>query len=142
MIDRLTDTGSLPILERMLQFAGARHRLIAHNVANIDTPDFRPVDVDPEVFQSRLDEAIESRRARGGRGGLDLRSGGGLEFAERGVVLRPEPAGDNVLFHDLNDRDLERMVQDLVENFMSFRLAADLARGQYDTLRTAIAGRL
>lgn len=142
MINQLTDSGSLPALERMMQFAGARHRLIAHNVANVDTPDFRPLDVDPAEFQARLADAIEAREARGGRGPLELRSGGAIAFARHGVELRPEASGDNVLFHDLNDRDVERMVQDLVENFMSFRLAADLARGQYEKLRTAISGRV
>ena len=144
MIDQLTNADAMPVLERMLQFAGQRHRLIVNNIANIDTPGFRPQDVDPAEFQAHLAEAIDDRRAaHGARGGdLALRSGQAFEVTGEQLVLRPDAAGDNLLFHDQNDRDVERIMQGMVENFIAFRAAAQFMRGRLELLNTAISERV
>jgi flagellar basal-body rod protein FlgB len=139
MIDGLTSGGSLPVLERLLQFAGERHRLIVHNIANLDTPGFRPADVSLRGFQEQLGAAIDRRRRAGGA--LRLEGSPEVEVRPQGLLLHPRPSGDNLLFHDGNDRDLDRTMQDLVENFMAFRAAAELVRGQFNLLDSAIAGR-
>ena len=38
MIDGLTSSEGIATLERLVQFAGQRHRLIVNNIANFDTP--------------------------------------------------------------------------------------------------------
>lgn len=144
-ISDLTTSGAIPALEASVSFAAQRQRLIAHNIANIETPEFRPLDVSPREFQGALREAVERRRARtgGSFGALDLRSSEGLEAREGGGFrLRPRESGRGVLFHDRNDRDLERTMQELAENAAAHRVATDLLRSQYATLRTAITGRL
>jgi flagellar basal body rod protein FlgB len=47
-IERLLNEGNSPLLERMLQFTAARHRLIAKNVVNLDTPGYRQKDLSVE----------------------------------------------------------------------------------------------
>lgn len=131
MINGLTNAGALPVLERLVQFAGARHRLIVSNIANLDTPGYRPVDVSVKGFQSALGEAIDERRAH-------PRPGAELDRIE----LAPEPVGENILFHDGNDRDLERTMQHLVENFMTFRFASEMLRSRFDAINTAIRERI
>lgn len=135
MIGGLTNGEAIPVLERVMQFAGARHRLIAHNIANIDTPGFRPVDLSVEAFQARLGQAIDRQRA----GDTAMEEAGTLR---RASGMRPAPSGENILFHDQNDRDLERITQDMVENFMVFRAAAEFLRGQFDLIDTAIRERI
>ena len=144
MIDGVTNADSLPVLERLVQFAGQRHRVIVNNIANLDTPYFRPSDVSVEDFQARLGAAIDERRDRhGSRGGaLEPESSRGVEFRPNRMILNPEPIGDNILFHDQNDRDAERITQSLVENFMTFRMAAELLRNRYDLINTAIRERV
>jgi flagellar basal-body rod protein FlgB len=144
MIDGLTNADSIPALERLVQFSGARHRILVHNVANLDTPGFRPVDVSVEAFQSKLGAAIDERRERRGNGGgpLEPESSGEVRFGANRLDLQPRPTGDNILFHDGNDRDPERLMQGLVENFMAFRTAADLLRSRFDLINTAIRGRI
>jgi flagellar basal-body rod protein FlgB len=145
MIDGVTNSDSLPVLERMVQFAGQRHRLIAHNIANLDTPGFRPADVSVSGFQAQLGEAIDARRAAFGNlgGPLALEASEEITFDERdSIVLHPQSAGDNILFHDRSDRDLERTMQGLVENFMSFRFAAEMLRSRFDLINTAIRERI
>lgn len=146
MIDGVTNGDALPALERLMQFAGQRHRIIANNVANLSTPNFRPVDVSVEAFQKQLAKAIDVRRAGGrtdgSRNDLPLESTSQVEVTAGGLILNPEPTGDNLLFHDGNDRNMERVMQSLVENFMTFRTAAQLLQSRFNLLNTAIRERM
>lgn len=58
------------------------------------------------------------------------------------MILHPEPVGENILFHDGNDRNVERVMQSLVENFMAFRASAQLLRSRLNIISTAIRGHL
>ena len=144
MIHDLTNSESIPILERVMQFTGQRQRIIANNIANLSTPGFRPVDVSVEDFQAQLAHAVEDRRtnSNGGAAELSIESTREVAFDEDGMTLRPSPTGDNLLFHDQNDRDVERIMQDLVENFMAFRTAAQFLRSRFDLISIAIRERI
>ena len=144
MIDGVTNADGVGVLERVIQFAGQRHRLIVNNIANLSTPGFRPKDVSVEAFQQQLGEAIDARRAGSGASGGDLPFEDSQEVTIRrdGMVLHPRPIGDNILFHDGNDRNVERHMQDLVENFLAFRTAAELLRSRFDLINMAIRERI
>jgi flagellar basal-body rod protein FlgB len=143
MIDALTNSSAIPVLERAMQFAGQRHRLITNNIANLSTPGFRPQDVSVAEFQSQLASAIDARRAAGdSTKELPLRSTEQVEVTPDELVLHPEAAADNILFHDGNDRDVERIMQDLVENFMTFRATAQLLKNRFELLNMAIRERM
>ena len=43
---------TIPALEQTMMFAQRRHELLAGNVANIDTPDYRSRDLDLGDFQN------------------------------------------------------------------------------------------
>lgn len=144
MIDGVTNAGSIGVLERLVQFSGGRHRLIVHNIANLSTPHFRPVDVSVKDFQAQLGRAIDRRRAEHSSGGgqLDLASTRQVKVTEGGLDLNPAPLGENILFHDGNDRNPERIMQSMVENFITFRAAADLLRSRFNLINTAISERV
>jgi flagellar basal body rod protein FlgB len=57
------------------------------------------------------------------------------------VELRPEVLADNILFHDGNDRSVERLLQRVTENVYAFRAASQLLRGQFETINAAIRER-
>ncbi len=144
LIDEVTSSGAMPALEMMVRFAGSRQRVLAHNIANIDTPNFRPMDVSPGGFQAALAEAVERRRAAtGGESGqLEWKETSEVRAGADGFLeLTPKTASGNILFHDRNNRDLERTMQDLVENVTVFRAAIDLMRGRTELLRQAISER-
>lgn len=169
MLEGLTNSEGIPALQRMMQFAGQRHRVILNNIANLSTPGFRPSDVSPEAFQQQLAEAIDRRAARAdfsqnpaqvvgidgqalgigsftshsrAQDALPLRSTREVETMGDRLILHPTPTGDNILFHDGNDRSVERVMQDLVENFLAFRTAAQLLRSRIEILNTAISQRV
>ncbi len=140
MIQGLFDGGATPVLERMVQFTSARHRLIAHNIANLSTPRFRPRDISVEGFQAQLGEAIDRRRATRGvfNGPLKIKDSRSVRMGRDRVELTAEQTGDNVLFHDQNDRSMEHQMKALAENAMAHNTAIELLKNQFDLLRSAI----
>lgn len=149
LISDLLHDGATPALEAMVRFAAARQRMIAHNIANISTPNFRQSDADPAQFQAQLRRAIETRRRAGGSGG----GGGALRLGTDGparqgpdgtLTLVPSRSREsrNILFHDRNNRGIEQLMADQAENLAVFRVASDLLRSRHETLRAAIAERV
>ena len=61
-IERLINQGNAPLLERTLEFTAQRHRLIAENVVNVDTPGYVQRDMSLEKFQGLLRRRVEDRR--------------------------------------------------------------------------------
>jgi flagellar basal-body rod protein FlgB len=149
MFADLANSGPMPVLSAMMRFTGQRQKLIANNIANLDTPFYQQQDVAPGAFQSALAAAVDRRRSVGredaslgeveGKGFL-LAPGGQLTLdplrAARGNV-----ASRGVAYHDRNNRDMEGLMQDLAENALAFRLASDLYRKHNDILRVAITQR-
>lgn len=140
----ISNSGATPYLQRLMQFAWKRNTLLQDNVANLDTPGYRPVDVSTEGFQ----DAMKAARARQMGGGTPVVRGSGvfadtreIAFEAAGIQLSPQPSHENLLFHDDNDRNLERVMQDVSENVLMFRLASELFRREHDMLRSAIRER-
>jgi flagellar basal-body rod protein FlgB len=145
VLAEILNSGAIPALEASLRFAGARHRLIAHNIANLDTPGFIQKDVPPAAFQKALSEAIDRRRQRLGGMAGDLELNGGRDFAPGqggALTLHPQAPIGGILFHDRNNRDLERLMQDHAENAAVYRMSAELLRSRYQMLREAISERV
>ncbi len=149
MLADINNSGSMPALEQMLRFAGARQRLLAHNIANIDTPDFIPLDVSPARFSAELREALDRQQAtKGPHGHTHVGDNLAPAYSEVQIgndgqwTLNPHTASGNILYHDRNNRDLERMMQALAENQLAYKTAADLLKRENDMLRTAISGRV
>lgn len=142
----LVSDGGIDVLERSIQFASARQRIIAHNIANISTPHFRPADVSVPDFQQALAKAIDDRRAThpGVRSVTPFQPGDTKEvrFRPDRLDLSPRPTGEGILFHDRNDRDLEGLMRDLTENTFAHRTAIELLRARFAVLQTAIRERI
>lgn len=140
-LDRLLESRTRSALELAARFTEQRHKVLAENVANVDTPDYRTRRLDATAFQSALQSAIgESRRAGNER--LELRSaqvstGANGELRTTPVV---EPAS-NVLHHDGTNARLESLMTDAQQNALSHSLSMSLLRGKFDSLLTAIRGR-
>ncbi len=144
-ISELATADAIPALEATVRFASARQKMLAHNIANIDTPDFIQRDVSPAEFQQVLGRAIDERRERWGghRGELGFSSTRAIRADDHdGFRLEPVEPRKGLLFHDRNNRDLERLMQDSVENVGAHRVATELLKSRYDQLRTAISGRI
>ncbi|MCC6660104.1 MAG: hypothetical protein IT437_04380 [Phycisphaerales bacterium] len=140
----LLSADAIPALEMTARFAAQRQGILAHNIANLETPNFRPVDASPAEFQRMLGRAIDDRRERGGglrwRDSREVVHAGGRDPYE--LRLSPRTPSGNVLFHDRNNRDEVRLMQDLVENAGVFRIATDLLRTRYQLVNNALGERV
>lgn len=144
MIKGMFSYGSMPVLERMIEFTSARQELIAHNIANLDTPYYKPIDLDPAKFQAQLRDALDDRSGRPNpmRRPLELRGSDQVEVRDGSMSFTPHQQNENILFHDQNNRDVERTMQDLVENTLTHRTSVELLKSEFDLLRTAIRERV
>lgn len=143
MIQGMLNSGAIPALQRLVQFTGARHKVLTNNIANLSTPYFKPADLDTKAFQATLADAIDRRRstAQPLTGELQMRNTTQIEFRPDGIDVQPSATNDNILFHDQNNRDLERTMQRLAENTLTHNAAIELLRSEFDMMRTAIRER-
>jgi len=138
----LSGHGSIPVLERALSFTEQRHKVIAHNIANIDTPFFKEKDLDVREFQAALVEAIEEQKATGKPFRMSSRSNVGEDSAGRVWTTPVETGRGNGIRHDQSTISVDRLMAKLAKNTMMHNTLADLLAKQYRLLRSAIRLRL
>ena len=143
-IKGMLDGGALPVLERFTQFTAKRHKVLAHNIANLSTPFFKPGDLSVDNFQAALGDAVDKRRHQMNPtgGSLRIRNTRQVSFHEDGMRANATPANENIMFHDQNNRNLERTMQNLAENTLSHNMGIELLRNQFELLKTAIRERM
>ena len=107
MLDRVAGQ-----LERYMDLLSARQKLVAANIANLDTPGYNTRDLD---FQG------------------EFQSAAGLTPEVVQVAGLP-------VKNDGNDVNLDRESRLLAENALRFQLASSLMRAQIHTLESAING--
>jgi flagellar basal-body rod protein FlgB len=128
-IDRLLNQGSAPLLEQMLHFTTARHRLIAQDVVNISTPGYKQKDLSLEKFQQMLSDRAE--QADGG-------APGATNFAD--IQSEVENPHRGILFHDGQTRSMEQLMSDQSKNALMHNLAIELLRHQFQIMQMALKG--
>ena len=55
---------TIPLLEKIARFADRRQDVLTANIANIDTPNYKRLDLPLEAFQRALREAIATGQSR------------------------------------------------------------------------------
>jgi flagellar basal-body rod protein FlgB len=119
--------GGLPLFEALkhrMSWHHARQRVLGENVANADTPGFRPMDVKPPV-----QEKAALRLAMTAPAHLSL---GGAEAPGSGRAQRFEttPSGNAV--------NLEDEMMKVAQNNQDYQLAASLYQRSMALMKTAI----
>src|SRR3954452_11988909 len=130
-IERLLNQGNGPLLEQMLKFTAARHKLIAENVVNISTPNYRQKDLSLEKFQGMLQDRVRVK---------DEAPPGSVGFGDINAEL--EHPTNGILFHDGNNRSIEQLTTDQAKNAMMHNLVVELLRKQYASLESALKERV
>ncbi len=96
MLENLT---LLDLASGMARHATARHRVIAENVANADTPGYRARDV--KDFQAIVKESFTARATRPGHAGFGAGFGDGARAPQTfELALPPSPNGNTVNIED------------------------------------------
>lgn len=128
-VERLLAQTNAPVLEQVVRFTAARHRLIAENIANIDTPGYRQKDLSVSAFQRALSERIDQRR----QGRVDSIGPIDLDMLER---------RDNILFHDGGNRSMEQLATEQAKNALMHNVAIEFLRRQYQSMENALRERV
>jgi flagellar basal-body rod protein FlgB len=136
MLPNLFAGTSIPALGEVLNFAQARHTVLAGNVANVNTPGYRLRDLSEAEFQQRLKDAM-TRPASS-----DLRSTS-LAAAEPGDEMRGvRESLENLIYHDDTNIDLEKQVAEMTKNHLLHNFALTVMTDQFKLLETAISERV
>jgi flagellar basal-body rod protein FlgB len=114
---------TISALEQMAAFTEARQKVIAENVANVDTPGYQHKKVDLAGFQQALAEAMRN----GAADGLPRASNDQVRYDEFG--------------HDGTNGQIEKDMTDMADNQMLHQVATSLIQHHYRMLETAIRGR-
>lgn len=128
-LDNLMNQGNAPMLERVLQFTQARHRLLAENIVNVDTPGYQQKDLSLDRFESLLADRVKTRQTNGAARFDDIRT-------------EIENPSSGILAHDGNNRSMEQLMTDQAKNALMHNVAIELLRKQYSALTMALQERV
>jgi flagellar basal-body rod protein FlgB len=126
-LSRLVNEGPEPVLEQMLRFTEARQGLLAENVANVSTPNYRQKDLSVDKFQQMLRDRVEQQQSAGP---------GATSFDDVSAAVENPRRG--ILFHDGNNRSMEELMSDNAKNALMHNLVVELLRRQYQTMNMAL----
>jgi flagellar basal-body rod protein FlgB len=137
MLSGLFNSTTIPALGEVLNFAQARHTVLAGNIANVNTPGYRLRDLSQSEFQQRLKEAITASRAAA------QPLSPGLAYSEPGDPMRQVRASlENLVYHDDTNIDLEKQVAEMTKNHLLHNFALTVMTDQFQLLQTAISERV
>jgi len=125
MIDALFSDSNYLAAKRMLDVTVLRHEAIASNLANIETPNYKRLDVSP-TFESQLQEAVASKDP------------------EQIAGIQPELTVDTQAVSgrtDGNTVQLETELLKLNQNMVEHSLETQLVTNSLMKMRLAITGK-
>jgi flagellar basal-body rod protein FlgB len=121
----LFETRTGTVIKGALDGLAARHRTLAHNLANVETPGFQPQDVPFEAELRRVRDELAAHP--------DTRPSQRVNLTG---VERPDPATGRA---DGNGVSIDGEVIRLAENTLSYESLAQAARLRGELLKSAIS---
>ena len=130
-VENLLNQGNAPLLTELLKFTSQRHKLLAENIVNVDTPGYRTKDLSVEKFQSALQDRLEAKNSA---------PPGSVGFDDIRVDI--ENPSNGILFHDGNNRSMETLMTDQAKNALMHNMVVELLRKQFSSLEAALKERI
>lgn len=127
MIDPIFQSDNYQLTRRLLDAAALRQEAIATNIANIETPGFRRLDVSADFAVQ-----LKSRLAAG-------------DFARTSGSLRPQLAEDQTarsVRPDGNTVEIERELVAMNRNSIEYQYLSEIVSSNLKQLKVAITGRV
>jgi flagellar basal-body rod protein FlgB len=126
MIDPIFQTDNYQLARKLLDAAVLRHEAVATNIANVETPGFRRIDLAPDFGLQ-----LKARMAAG-------------DFGKQAAGLQPKLAEDTTartVRPDGNSVELERELMIMNRNTVEHEFLSELVSSNLKQLRLAITGR-
>jgi len=147
MLNSLFDSSTVPLLQKVASFAERRHEVLAGNIANISTPDYKTRDLPVAAFQNALKEAVARRQPGAESNGANWSFTAPATNPPLAKLFPAElfqateaPAG-SVTFQDGNNRSIEHEVMEMTKNSLLQNIAIELMNAQLNRLQAVISER-
>lgn len=124
MIDGLFASANYQGVKKMLDASVLRHEAVASNIANVETPHYQRIDVNPGF-------AAELKRA------LTTRNVGTVSQVNPSITVDQAAVAQN---RDGNSVQLEKELVILQKNMIAHQLQSQMISGRMSKLRRAIGG--
>jgi flagellar basal-body rod protein FlgB len=130
-------SGSINTLSRSLDLRARKHELILSNVANADTPNFKPFALNVEEALQQDSPTASSPRMRR----TDDQHLAGQQRPDEPATVSTSAANDTLLFRgDQNGVDIDAEMTALAKNSLLYKASAQLVASKFKGLKTAITG--
>jgi flagellar basal-body rod protein FlgB len=134
-----TDMTVFSLMKSRMQMLGERQKIVAENVANVNTPDFTPRDVDQDAF-SRTMERVAGQGHGGGvdRPAMAVTQAGHMTATPGGgpsLSIQRTPDSETTL--DGNSVVVEEQMMKIAETRMDFETMVGLYQKSLGLLRLA-----
>jgi flagellar basal-body rod protein FlgB len=127
------------LLERGLDTSLLRHQVISDNIANVDTPHFKRMDV---TFESQMSRALDSEK--GPRFPVYTTDKRHIDFFKpmdyREVRAKLQIEHDSNYRNDKNNVDIEKEIGDSVKNTLRYRAMAQRLDGSFKAMNLVLQG--
>ena len=115
---------SATLLEKMLDVSSIKHKVIANNIANVNTPGYKKMEVS---FADQLEKALNED------------SMNKFDTLQPKIVISKEDSSETVR-NDGNNVDMDKEVSSLVKNTLSYNIYTQLLAKKYEGIKSAIEG--
>ncbi len=116
---------TIALLSGMLDYRAARHKVLVSNIANLDTPGFKPQDI---TFTASLAEAVSSPPAAAP-----------MMMTNEKHLTPVSGKEANFPIHQTGDRvEIDREMTNLAENNLMYNLTVELMSRKFKGINTAL----
>ena len=125
--------GNIDIFKKVLDLRSEKHNIISSNIANIDTPNYKSVDIS---FEEQLRSAADSDSGKGLKKTHDNHLTGDLKNIEKvspEIIIDNSPSGI-----DGNNVNIDKEVTNMAENTIMYNAVAQLILKKFEGLKYAI----
>lgn len=124
-------SGTISLLEKALDYSGVKQNVIAHNIANVDTPNYKAKDVQfSSYFQAAVQKELQARRT-------DKRH---IPFHSPDPSIKITTRKNIRYLDNGNSVDMDQEMTELAKNQLYYQAMTDLLNGKLQTLHTVIRG--
>lgn len=113
---------SIDMLEKMLDVSAIKHKVIANNIANINTPGYKRMEVS---FADQLEKVIKNT------------SMNKLDTLQPKVVIAEKDRNETVR-NDGNNVDMDKEISSLLKNTLSYNTYSQLLAKKMELVKSAI----
>ena len=130
----ILDSGNTPLLRKALSAYALRHRVIAENLANVDTQGYRAQDVSfEEMLQEQNQDLVRGLRTDPGH----LPIGGPMGMPDPRIENSDDPFDNGV-----NNVNVEEQTVLEAQNQLMWNMTTRLLHSRYQGIRMAITGKV